>query len=58
MTIRASKSAAGHRDGLASEDFLTVPEAYYLATTRGPSVISATGDGFAPGDQAPRRRRR
>ena len=48
MSIRASKIKRIETDW--SEDFLTVPEAYYLATSSGHRYFG-DGDGFAPGNR-------
>ena len=48
MSIRASKIKRIETDW--SEEFLTVPEAYYLATSSGHRYFG-DGDGFAPGNR-------
>ena len=48
MSIRASKIKRIETDW--SEDFLTVPEAYSLATSSGHRYFG-DGDGFAPGNR-------
>lgn len=48
MSIRASKIKRIETDW--SEDFLTVPEAYYLATSSGHRYFGDR-DGFAPGNR-------